>query len=111
MVITDTSGTVFDKVALDVVGPLPKAKNGCEYILTMQDQLSKFCVAVPLKDTSATTIADAFVKRFICVFGAPRVVITDQVQNFPSKLMHRVSKRFKMKKLEQLRSILSRMDL
>ena len=99
MVITDTPGTVFDKVALDVVGPLPKTKNGCEYILTMQDQLSKFCVAVPLKDTLATTIADVFVKRFICVFGAPRVVITDQGQNFLSKLMQRVSKRFKIKKI------------
>ena len=96
MVITDTPGTVFDKVALDVVGSLPKTKNGCEYILTMQDQLSKFCVSVSSKNTLATTIADAFVKRFICVFGAPRVVITDQGLNFLSKLMHWVSKRFKI---------------
>ena len=39
MVITDTPGTVFDKIALDVVGPLSKTKNGFEYILTRQDQL------------------------------------------------------------------------
>ena len=66
MVITDTPGTVFDKIAVDVVGPLSKTKNGFEYILTMQDQLSKFCLAVSLKDTLATTIADVFVKKFIC---------------------------------------------
>ena len=99
MVITDTPGTVFDKLALDVVGPLPKTKNGHEYILTMQDQLSKYCIAVPLKDTLATTIADSFVKRFICTFGTPRVIITDQGQNFLSKLMTRVAKRFKIKKI------------
>ena len=61
MVITDTPGTVFDKIALDVIGPLPKTRNGYEYILTMQDQLSKFCLAVPLKDTLVTTITNVFV--------------------------------------------------
>ena len=30
MIITDTPGTVFDKIALDVVGPLSKTKNGYE---------------------------------------------------------------------------------
>ena len=93
MVITDTPGTVFDKIALDVVGPLSKTKNGFEYILTMQDQLSKFCLAVPLKDTLATTIADVFVKKFICLFGAPWIVLADQGQNFLSKLMQRISRR------------------
>ena len=75
MVITDTSGTVFDELALDVVGPLLKTKNGHEYILTMQDQLSKYCIAVHLKDILATTIADPFVKCFICTFGTPHVII------------------------------------
>ena len=99
MVVTDTLGTVFDKLALDVVGPLPKTKNCHEYILTMQDQLSKYCIAVPLKDTFATIIADFFVKRFICTFGTPQVIITDQGQNFLGKLMTRVAKRFKIKKI------------
>ena len=82
MIITDTPGTVFDKIALDVVGPLSKTKNGYEYILTMQDQLSKFCLAVPLKNTLATTIADSFINKFICIFGAPKVVLTDRGQIF-----------------------------
>ena len=99
MVITGTPGKVFDKIALDLVGPLSKTKNGFEYILKMQDQLFKFCLAVPLKDTLATTIADVFVKKFICLFGAPRVVLTDQGQHFLSKLMQRISKRFKIKKM------------
>ena len=85
MVITDTPETVFDKIALDVVGPLLKTKNGYEYILTMQDQLSKFCLAVPLKDTLAATIADSFIKKFICIFEVSKVVLTDQGQNFLSK--------------------------
>ena len=98
MVITDTPGTVFDKIAMDIVGTLQKTKTDFEYILTMQDQLSKFCLA-PLKNTLATTIADAFIKKFICIFGAPRIILTNQGRNFFSRLMERVSKRFKIKKI------------
>ena len=65
----------------------------------MHDQLSKFCLTVPLKDTLATTIADAFVKKSICIFGAPKVKLTNQGQNFLSKLMTRVAKWLKIKKV------------
>ena len=100
MIITDTPGIALEKIAMDIVGPLKPTKNGNEYILTIQDQLSKFCLAVPLSNTLSTTIADAFIKKFICVFGAPKVILTDQGQNFLSNLMTRVAKRFRIKKLK-----------
>ena len=87
MTITDTPGTVFQKIALDIVDPLSKTKNDKEYILTIQDQLSKFSVAAPLPNALTTTIADAFIKKFICIFGAPKVTLTDQGRNFLSKLI------------------------
>lgn len=40
MIITDTPGSSFDKVAMDIVGRLPKTNRGNEYILTLQDQLN-----------------------------------------------------------------------
>ena len=100
MIITDTPGTVFEKIALDIVGPLPKTKNNNEYILTMQDQLSKFSLAVPLQNALAITIADAFIKHFICIFGAPKVILTDQGRNFLSSLIQKVAKRFKIKRIK-----------
>ena len=99
MMITDTPGVPFEKIAMDIVGPLRPTKNGNGYILTMQDQLSKFCLAVPLADTLSSTIADAFIKKFICTFGAPKIILTDQGKNFLSSLMNRVAKRFKIKKI------------
>ena len=50
MIITDTPGTALEKIAMDIVGPLKPTKNGNEYILTIQDQLSKFYSAVPLSN-------------------------------------------------------------
>ncbi|KAL7298560.1 hypothetical protein TKK_0008334 [Trichogramma kaykai] len=99
MIITDTPGTTFDKIALDIVGPLPPTKKGNAYILTMQDQLSKYCIAAPLPDMKTTTVADAFIKRLVCTFGSPRIIITDQSRNFVSQLMRRVAVRLRVKQV------------
>jgi len=94
MIITDTPGSSFDKVAMDIVGPLPKTERGNEYILTLQDQLTKFSMGIPLSDQTAETVAEAFVDRFICVFGSPKAILTDQGRNFISDLMKKVAKIF-----------------
>jgi len=48
MIITDTPVDAFDKVSMDILGPLPITENENEYILTIQDLLTKYSVAVPL---------------------------------------------------------------
>ena len=100
MIITDHPCIPFFTVSLDIVGPLPKTKDNAEYILTMQDRFTKFLVGVPLKDQTATSVAHAFIKRFICTFGAPQAILTDQCTNFLSKLMKRVAKRFRIKQIK-----------
>ena len=62
MVITDTPTTAFEKISLDIDGPLPEKKSGNLYILTIQDNFTKYSVAIPLPN-QAGTIADAFVKN------------------------------------------------
>ncbi|KAI4473920.1 hypothetical protein M0804_015104 [Polistes exclamans] len=54
MILTDTPGAAFDKIAMDIVGPLPETKKGNKYILTIQDSLTKFFVAVALKTEERT---------------------------------------------------------
>ena len=85
MILTDTPGRAFDKIALDIVGPLPTTREGNTYILTMQDLLTKYFVGVPLKQSTSIKVADAFIKKFICQFGAPRAILTDQGTNFTGK--------------------------
>ena len=99
MVITATLGTAFDKIAMDIVGLLPKTIRDNKYILTIQDQLGKYCVEIALPNATATAIADALVKRCICVFGPPKAILIDQARNFLSGLMKRVAARFRIKKV------------
>ena len=98
MIITDTPGSSFDKVAMDIVGPLPKTERGKEYILTLQDQLTKYCMGIPLPNQTAETIAEVFVDRFICILGAPKAILTDQGRNFIGDLMKRIAKIFRIRK-------------
>ena len=46
--ITSTANYPFDKCFLDIVGPLPPSAMGNRYILTFQDDLSKYVVATPI---------------------------------------------------------------
>lgn len=100
MVLTDTPGTAFEKISMDIMGPLPTSKNGFTHILTIQDLLTKFSLAIPLRHTTSVAVADAFVNEFICVFGAPRIILTDQGSNFVSSLLKNVARRFKIRRVK-----------
>lgn len=101
MVITTTSSRPFERVALDIVGPLnPITLNNNSCILTLQDDLTKYSVAVPLPNQEADTVARAFVNNFICIYGAPFSILTDQGTNFLSDLFKQVNKILKIKKLQ-----------
>ena len=63
---------------MSTVGPLPETKSGNLYILTIQDNFTKYSLAIPLPNHQTSTIADAFVNKFICIFGSPKGVLTDQ---------------------------------
>ncbi|XP_057331695.1 putative uncharacterized protein DDB_G0282133 [Microplitis mediator] len=100
MVITDTSAEIWDKLALDIVVPNKTSANGYSYILTMQDDLSKYCFAIPLVSMTAKDIAIALVENFILKHGCPRVILTDQGQAFIGKVMNCLAKTFKMKQIK-----------
>jgi hypothetical protein len=80
MVLTDTPGRAFDKISMDIVGPLSKTQRLDEYILTIQDLLTKYSLGIPIKGISSAEITDVFIKQFICRFGSPRAILTDQGQ-------------------------------
>lgn len=100
MILTDTPGTAFEKISMDIMGPLPISKNGFTYILTIQDLLTKFSLAIPLRQATSVAIADAFISELICVFGAPRIILTDQGSNFTSSLLKNVARRFKVRQIK-----------
>jgi len=85
MEITTTSRKTFEKCVMDIVGPTTVTNKGNRYILTFQDDLTKFVVAEPISTQDAETVAREFVSNIVFKFRMPEVVLTDQgVQLFES---------------------------
>lgn len=82
---------------MDIVGPLPVTENGYTHILTIQDLLTKYSIAVSLGTTTSIAIADAFLKHFIYIYGAPRDLLTNQGTNLLSALIRHLTKKFNIK--------------
>ena len=80
----DSVGMPMERVALDIVGPLPETERGNKYILVVGDYFSKWMEAYPIPDQTAETVAEKFVNEFVCRFGVPAVLHSDQGRNFES---------------------------
>nr|XP_014426932.1 protein NYNRIN-like [Pelodiscus sinensis] len=91
-------GTPFERVALNLVGPLEKSGRGHSYILVIVDYATRCPEAVPLKRATAPAIAEALVKLFSWV-GLPRELLTDQGTNLTSKVMTELCKVLQIRKL------------
>jgi len=60
------TGAPLEKVALDILGPLPKTSRGNQYIVVISDYFTKWTEAYPLRNHKAKTIAKKLVEEFIC---------------------------------------------
>lgn len=77
IMVTTTASRPFEKIFMDIVGPLPKSASGNAFILTLQDNLSKFAWAVPMYNHEANTVAHHFVTQFVCLHGLPHPLVAD----------------------------------
>ncbi|XP_067393195.1 SCAN domain-containing protein 3-like, partial [Emydura macquarii macquarii] len=76
----------FERIAMDLVGPLEKTARGHQHILVVLDYATRYPEAVPLRNTTSKAIATELVKIFARV-GLPKEILTDQGTPFMSKLM------------------------
>jgi len=99
MEITTTSNKPFQKLNLDVIGPLPITENGNRFAVTMQDDLTKLSQAYPVPNHESKTIAKCLL-HFISHYGIPTTILSDQGSDFLSELMKEFAKLFHIKKLK-----------
>ena len=50
----------FERIAMDVIGPLPRTRSGHKYILTICDYATRYPEAIALSSTEAEKVAKEF---------------------------------------------------
>jgi len=76
----------MQRVALDILGPLPETDRLNKYVLVVGDYFTKWTEAFPQPNMEAETVARCLVE-FICRMGVPKYLHTDQGRNFESNLV------------------------
>ena len=85
--LTDNTGNPMQRVGMDILGPLPTTERHNKYVLVISDYFTKWAEALPLPNMEAETVAKEFIHHFVCLYGAPSYLHTDQGRNFDSKLI------------------------
>ena len=73
---------VFDRLHIDLIGPLPCSQKKNQYILTAVDAFSRFARCVPIRDKKMQTVARAIVNEVFCVYGVPNILYSDRGLEF-----------------------------
>ena len=86
-----------EMVAIDHKGPLPASRDRNRYITTYYDRFTGFAMSVPVRRIDAFTTAITFYHRWICLFGAPDWILSDNGSDFVSVIFEYLCKWTAMK--------------
>ena len=96
-------GLPMERIAIDFMGPLPRSnsENGNapkRYLMVIGDYFTKWTEAIPLENLEAKTVARVLIDNFICRFGVPLFLHTDQGASFESQLFQEICQILGIKK-------------
>ena len=83
---------VFEQVCIDIVGPLPVTSCNNRYLLTIIDRFSRYVEAIPLQFITAEAIANAYIDNWLCRYGRPESLLSDNGTQFTSRIFSLVQR-------------------
>ena len=72
----------FKRIAINIVGPLPKTERGNRYLLVVVDYYTRRPEAYAIVHQDAHLIASKLVTDYFAQYGAPYSIHLDQGANF-----------------------------
>ena len=89
----------FEVLAFDIVGPMPKGKGGCRFLLTAICMASKWPEAIPLRSITAKAVAQGMMEIFART-GIPLQLLTDQGSQFVGSLVTKLCRNLNIDKIK-----------
>ncbi|GJY76900.1 reverse transcriptase domain-containing protein [Tanacetum coccineum] len=75
----------WDNITMDFVTKLPKSSHGYDTIWVIVDQLTKFTIFVPIRETDPINkLARMYIKEVVTRYGIPLSIIYDRDPRFAS---------------------------
>ncbi|EGT43011.1 hypothetical protein CAEBREN_20879, partial [Caenorhabditis brenneri] len=78
------TSAVFEKVGIDLCGPLRESSRKNKYYVNIVDWFSKFVISTAVPDATTDTVTRVILEECILKFGTPAEIVTDNATNFTS---------------------------
>lgn len=88
--VTSATSAPFERIAIDILGPLPKTERSNVYIMVVGDYFSKWTEAYPIPNQEAETLARVLMNEWVSRYGTPRSLHSDQGRSFESNLFQQL---------------------
>ena len=92
------AGAPMDRLAIDILGPLPLSKRGNKYIQVVTDAFSKWVEVKALPTQTAIDCAEHLVDEVFSRYGCPLDLHSDQGRNYESHLLKEICKLLEIRK-------------
>ncbi|KAE8953380.1 hypothetical protein PR001_g32902, partial [Phytophthora rubi] len=83
-------GDVGDRWALDVAGPLPTKEGGPRYVIAAVEYVTRYVVAVAVKQHEAEYVAEFLMRQVVLKFGPFRELLTDGAPELTGKVIDKL---------------------
>ena len=87
----------WDRVHIDLIGPLQETPSMKKYILTCVDALSGFALAFPIENKTAETVSRVLISQVISIFGPPQYIVSDRGTEFVNDTLDKLLIRWGIK--------------
>ena len=79
-------GEAFERVSIDLIGPLKETSRGFRYAVTIEDNFTKWVEAAPLRTMETEEVCQAVIKEFVSRFGCMYILHSDRGAQFVSQI-------------------------
>lgn len=91
-------GAPMDRLATDILGPLPTTPRGNRYVLIVTDYFTNWVEVLPVPDQTAETCAEKILNEIIARFGCPLDLHSDQGANYRSQIFKELCRLLEIRK-------------
>ncbi|CAF3410479.1 unnamed protein product [Rotaria sp. Silwood2] len=88
----ETPDGPFQLIGIDFCGPFKRTPRDNQYVLCITDYFTRGINAIALPDCSAQTTAQTIFNEYICRYGVPKSILSDQGTHFNNQLMDSMAK-------------------